>query len=81
MESSIHSAAPSIETAPSKAEEMLLSEQSSVSAPASAPEEKAEIVNASDSVSNNTRSATIPLTLLAVEALSVLSGLLFMRRR
>lgn len=57
------------------------SEQSSVAAPASTPEKKAEIANASDTPSgNNVRSATIPLVLLGVEALSVLGGLLFMRR-
>lgn len=78
---SIQNAAPSIEVAPSKTEEMLLSEQSSVAAPASTPEKKAEIANASDTPSgNNVRSATIPLALLGVEALSVLGGLLFMRR-
>ena len=80
-EASTNNVSPSIETAPSKVEEMFLSDQSAAGEPASAPKEKTEVVNASDSVSNNTRSATIPLTLLAVEALSVLSGLLFMRRR
>lgn len=81
-EASTNNVAPSIETAPSKVEEMLLSEQSSVVAPASTPEKKAEIANASNASSgDNVRSATIPLTLLGVEAVSVLSGLLLMRRR
>ena len=77
---SAQSAAPSIETAPSKVEEMLLSQQSAAGEPVSAPQEKTEVVNASDSVSNNTRSAAIPLVLLVVEAFSILGGLLFMRR-
>lgn len=80
-EASINNVAPSIETAPSKVEEMFLSDQSAAGEPTSAPKEKTEVVNASDSVSNNTRSAAIPLTLLVVEALSILGGLLFMRRR
>lgn len=81
-EASTNNVAPSIETAPSKVKEMLLSEQSSVVAPASTPEKKAEIANASNASSgDNVRSATIPLTLLGVEAVSVLGGLLLMRRR
>lgn len=81
-EASTNNMAPSIEAAPSKVEEMLLSEQSSVAAPASTPEKKTEIANTSNSLSgDNVRSATIPLVLLVVEALSILGGLLFMRRR
>lgn len=74
-------AAPSLTTEPSKTEEMLLSDENTVAAPASTPEKKAEIANTSDSLSDdNVRSATIPLALLGIEALSVLGGLLFMRR-
>lgn len=80
-ETSVRSMAPSITTEPSKVEEMLLSDHSAMDTPASAPEEKAEMVNIPDSVPNNTRSATIPLALLVIEALSILGGLLFMRRR
>lgn len=80
---SAQNTAPSLTTEPSKVEEMLLSNENAnaVAEPASAPKEKAEITNASDSLSgDNVRSATIPLALLGVEALSVLGGLLFMRR-
>lgn len=80
-EASTNNVAPSIETTPSKVEEMLLSQQSAAGEPASTPEKKTEIANTSDSLSgDNVRSATIPLALLGVEALSVLGGLLFMRR-
>lgn len=78
---SAQNAIPSLTTEPSKAEEMLLSNENAVAAPASTPEKKTEIANTSDSLSgDNVRSATIPLALLGIEALSVLGGLLFMRR-
>ena len=79
---SAQSVTPSIETTPSKVEEMLLSDQSATGEPVSAPQEKTQVMDASnETLGDNTRSATIPLALLGVEALSILGGLLFMRRR
>lgn len=73
---------PSIVTEPSKTEKVLLSEENTVGAPASAPKEKVALINVPDSLSNsNAHSAAIPLSILGMEAAAMAGGLLWLRRR
>lgn len=73
---------PSIVTEPSKTEEVLLSEENTVGAPASAPKEKVALINVPDSLSNsNAHSAAIHLSILGMEAAAMAGGLLWLRRR